>query len=115
MTESKYEIEPATTGLRSEGKPHESQLNSNSRLFLMTIVRISSEPPEFIISGILIGPFQKQSSRFFHEFGLLWAEQARFIWGFPKIRGTFLGVPVLRTIYLGGLCWGLPILGNSQG
>ena len=23
----------------------------------------------------------------------------RFIWGFPKIRGTILGVPIIRTIY----------------
>ena len=25
------------------------------------------------------------------------------IWGFPKIRGTFLGVPIIRTIVSGGL------------
>ena len=28
------------------------------------------------------------------------------IWGVPKIRGTFLGVPVLRIIVYWGLCWG---------
>ena len=33
-------------------------------------------------------------------------------WGFPKIRGTILGVPVLRIIVFWGLYWGLPILGN---
>ena len=27
------------------------------------------------------------------------------IWGFPKIRGTFLGVPIVRTIVFGGLYW----------
>ena len=27
------------------------------------------------------------------------------IWGFPKIRGTFLGVPIVRTIVYWGLYW----------
>ena len=35
-----------------------------------------------------------------------------FTWGFPKIRGTFLGVPIIRTIVYWGLYWGPPILGN---
>ena len=34
------------------------------------------------------------------------------VWGFPKIKGTFLGVPIIRTIVLWGLYWGPPILGN---
>ena len=34
------------------------------------------------------------------------------IWGFPKIRGTFLGVPIIRTVVYLGLYWGPPILGN---
>ena len=34
------------------------------------------------------------------------------IWGFPKIRGTFLGVPIIRIIAFGVLDWGPPILGN---
>ena len=32
--------------------------------------------------------------------------------GFPKIRGTFLGVPIMRFIVFWGLYWGPPILGN---
>ena len=32
--------------------------------------------------------------------------------GFPNIRGTILGVPIIRTIVFGGLYWGPPILGN---
>ena len=32
--------------------------------------------------------------------------------GFPKIRGTFLGVPIIRTIVFWGLYWGSLILGN---
>ena len=32
--------------------------------------------------------------------------------GFPKIRGTFLGVPIIRTIVYWGLYWGPFILGN---
>ena len=32
--------------------------------------------------------------------------------GFPKIRGTFLGVPIIRIVVLGDLYWGLPFLGN---
>ena len=32
--------------------------------------------------------------------------------GVPKIRGTFLGVPVTRMIVYEGLYWGPPILGN---
>ena len=34
------------------------------------------------------------------------------IWGFPKIRGTFLGVPIIRTVVFLRLYWGSPILGN---
>ena len=33
-------------------------------------------------------------------------------WGFPNKRGTFLGVPITRTIIFWGLYWGPPILGN---
>ena len=33
-------------------------------------------------------------------------------WGFPKIRGTILGVPIVRTIVFWGLHWGPLILGN---
>ena len=36
----------------------------------------------------------------------------RSIWGFPNIRGTFLGVPIIRTTVYWGLHWGPPILGN---
>ena len=32
--------------------------------------------------------------------------------GFPKIRGTFLGLPIIRTIVYWGLYWGTLILGN---
>ena len=32
--------------------------------------------------------------------------------GFPKIRGTFLGFPITRTIVFWGLYWGPLILGN---
>ena len=35
-------------------------------------------------------------------------------WGFPKIRGTLLGVPIIRIIVFGGLYWGPLILGNYQ-
>ena len=35
-------------------------------------------------------------------------------WGFPKIRGTFLGVPIIRIIIFWGLHWGPPVLGNYQ-
>ena len=35
------------------------------------------------------------------------------IWGFPKIRGTFLGVPIRRTIKYWGLYWSPLVLGNS--
>ena len=34
------------------------------------------------------------------------------IWGFPKIRGTFSGVPIIRNIVFWGLSGGPPILGN---
>ena len=44
-----------------------------------------------------------------HHEALKWY---RFIWGFPKIRGTFLGVPRIRTIVYWGLYWGPLILGN---
>ena len=31
---------------------------------------------------------------------------AKAIWGFPKIRGTILGVPIIRIIIYWGLYWG---------
>ena len=34
--------------------------------------------------------------------------------GFPKIRDTILGVPIVRTIVFWGLYWGPLILGNYQ-
>ena len=34
------------------------------------------------------------------------------IWDLLKIRGTFLGIPIVRTIIFWGLYWGPPILGN---
>ena len=36
------------------------------------------------------------------------------ILGFPKIRGTFLGIPIIRTIVFWGLYWGTLILGNCH-
>ena len=38
--------------------------------------------------------------------------QCLAIWGFPKIRGTFLGVPIIRTIVFWGLHWGSPYFGK---
>ena len=34
------------------------------------------------------------------------------MWEFPKIKGTFLGVPILRIIIYWGLYWGTLILGK---
>ena len=34
------------------------------------------------------------------------------MWGFPKIRGTFLGVPIIRTIVYWGLYWGTLYFGK---
>ena len=34
------------------------------------------------------------------------------IWGFPKIRGTILRVPIIGIIVYWGLYWGPLILGN---
>ena len=34
------------------------------------------------------------------------------MWGFPKIMGTLLGVPIIRTIVFLGLYWGPLFLGN---
>ena len=34
------------------------------------------------------------------------------MWRIPKIRGTLLGVPILRIIVYWGLYWGTPIFGN---
>ena len=36
------------------------------------------------------------------------------IWGFPKVRGTFFGVPIMRITIFWGLYWGPLILGNYQ-
>ena len=44
--------------------------------------------------------------------GLHAAILARFMWGFPKIEGTLLGVPIIRIIVYWGLYWGPLILRN---
>ena len=36
------------------------------------------------------------------------------MWGFPKIRGLFLGFPIIRIIVYLGLYGGPPILGNCH-
>ena len=36
----------------------------------------------------------------------------QFIWGLPKIRGTFLGVPIARIIIFWGPMLGFPCLGK---
>ena len=46
-----------------------------------------------------------------HAQSLTWNLLAT-IWGFPKIRGTPLGVPIIRTIVFWGLYWGPLNLGN---
>ena len=44
---------------------------------------------------------------------LLVVKELKCIWRFPKIRGTFLGVPIIRAIVFWGLYWGPPLfLGN---
>ena len=46
---------------------------------------------------------------FGHEYGVygLGLSNVRaHIWGFPQIRGTILGVPIIRTIVFWGLYWG---------
>ena len=35
-----------------------------------------------------------------------------YICGFPKIKATFLGIPIIRILVFWGLYWGPPILGN---
>ena len=46
--------------------------------------------------------------------GVRWdaLELLHHTWGFPKMRGTSFGVPILRTMVFWGLSWGLPVLGN---
>ena len=39
---------------------------------------------------------------------------AKLLWGFPKNKGTILGVPIIRTIVHWGLYWGPFILGNDH-
>ena len=43
---------------------------------------------------------------------ILWPKPTAVTRGFPKIRGTILGVPIIRTIAFWGLYWGPLILGN---
>ena len=44
--------------------------------------------------------------------GAIWDALNKSFGGFPKIRGTFLGVPIIRIIVYWGLYWGPHILGN---
>ena len=54
------------------------------------------------LEGLGLGPLAGPIGR--HAGGI--------IWGFPKIRGTLLGVPIIRTIVFGGLYWGSSFWGN---
>ena len=36
----------------------------------------------------------------------------KLIWEFPKVMGTSLGLPRIRTVLYWSLCWGAPISGN---
>ena len=36
------------------------------------------------------------------------------VWGFPEIRGTILGVPIIRIVVFWGLYWGSLFLGIYQ-
>ena len=47
-----------------------------------------------------------------HLLACHWAIVAGIIWEFPKIRGTFLGVPMTRVFVYWDLYWGPPIYGN---
>ena len=44
--------------------------------------------------------------------GLGFRDEALMLWGCPKIRGTFVGVSMLRIKVFGGLRRGPPIFGN---
>ena len=44
-----------------------------------------------------------------HSIGIYYNKE---IWGFPKIMGTIIRVPIIRIIIFWGLHWGPPILGN---
>ena len=48
------------------------------------------------------------------EAGLRRSEKLGPIWGFPKIRGTLLGVTIIRLVVFWGLFWGPLVLGNSH-
>ena len=60
--------------------------------------------------GVVSGHFWVVSSQSW--LSQFWISSCRPIWGFPKIKGTFLGVPIVRTIVYWGLYWGTLILGN---
>ena len=59
--------------------------------------------------GFCAGPFEDDHIVTFSVWGYL---RRSSIWGFLKIRGPFLGVPIIRTIVFWGLYWGTLILGN---
>ena len=46
-----------------------------------------------------------------HSSTRILVQDAVFIWGFPKIRGTFLGVPIIRISILGSIL-GSPYFGK---
>ena len=54
-----------------------------------------------------------KSWRFLHCLGSrIQRQRILSIWGFPKTRGTFFGVPILRILVFWGLYWGPPIWGK---
>ena len=48
----------------------------------------------------------RPNSMFLDRASKLVKKDLGYLWGFPKIRGTFLGVPIIRTIVFRGLYWG---------
>ena len=57
--------------------------------------------PKFNVRGPRVGGFRPGARRP----QALRSRMQYSKWGFPKIRGTILGVPIIRTIVFGGLYW----------
>ena len=67
-----------------------------------------------------MGAFCRQYMGAFQKFGVPLKRPYRgyrsvgFRLRFPKIRGTFFGIPAIRIVVFWGLYWGPLILGNYQ-
>ena len=103
----------ASRAVKSDGSRHSiDNLETVVDRSSLKVATAGSEEPEAVASrsGVARGSFSAHSDN--SNSNQILVPLQTPIWGFPKISGTLLGVPIIRTIVYWGLYWGSPYLGK---